>query len=61
MQTQDLLDKKQAARRLRCCQRTLDYRLRLGEIPFVKLGRHVRFIREDLEKYILAHRIGAAK
>jgi excisionase family DNA binding protein len=57
-QTETLFDKREAAHKLRCCVRTLDYRLKRGQIPFVKLGKNVRFIPADIEAYIQAHRIG---
>jgi excisionase family DNA binding protein len=53
-----LLDKFEAAERLRISMRNLDNRIKNGTIPFVKLGKLVRFIPSDIEKFIEAHKIG---
>jgi excisionase family DNA binding protein len=52
----DLLDKKQAAQRLHCSLRTINNRIKARSIPFVKLGKSVRFIPADLERFIYEHR-----
>jgi excisionase family DNA binding protein len=54
----NLLDKIETAERLRISLRTLDNRIKAGTIPFVRLGKLVRFIPSDIEKFIEAHRIG---
>jgi excisionase family DNA binding protein len=53
-----LLDKIQTAERLNISLRTLDNRIKAGAIPFVRLGKLVRFIPSDIEKFIEAHKIG---
>jgi excisionase family DNA binding protein len=54
----ELLDRKQAARRLKFSTRKLYNETKDGRIPHVRLGRLVRFIPGDLDAYIEAHRIG---
>jgi excisionase family DNA binding protein len=56
--SENLLSKTQAAQRLGVSVRNLDYRVKDGSIPFVKIGRLLRFIPSDIEKFIEAHRIG---
>jgi len=58
--SENLLSKTQAAQRLGVSIRNLDYHIKDGSIPFVKIGRLLRFIPADLERYIMAHRIGGA-
>ena len=53
-----LLDKIQTAERLNISLRTLDNRIKAGAIPFVRLGKLVRFIPSDIAKFIEAHRVG---
>lgn len=33
--------------------------VRAGRLPHVKIGRHIRFLRGDLEAWILTRRVGA--
>jgi excisionase family DNA binding protein len=54
----NLLDKIETAERLRISLRTLDNRIKAGTIPFVRLGKLVRFIPSDIEKFIEAHKVG---
>jgi excisionase family DNA binding protein len=54
----NLLDKIETAERLRISLRTLDNRIKAGTIPFVRLGKLVRFVPSDIEKFIEAHKIG---
>ncbi|HJY53426.1 MAG TPA: helix-turn-helix domain-containing protein [Candidatus Udaeobacter sp.] len=56
--SENLLSKTQAAQRLGVSVRNLDYRVKDGSIPFVKIGRLLRFIPSDIEKFIEAHKIG---
>jgi excisionase family DNA binding protein len=56
--SQSLLDKIQAAERINISLRNLDNRIKAGTIPFVKIGRLVRFIPSDIEKFIEAHKVG---
>jgi excisionase family DNA binding protein len=57
----NLLDKIETAKRLRISLRTLDNRIKAGTIPFVRLGKLVRFIPSDIEKFIEAHKVGGWK
>jgi len=59
--SENLLSKTQAAQRLGVSVRNLDYRVKDGSIPFVKIGRLLRFIPRDLDRFIQAHRIGGGK
>jgi excisionase family DNA binding protein len=54
----NLLSKAQAADRLNISLRTLDYKLKAGLLPHVRMGKLVRFIPSDIEKFIEAHKIG---
>jgi excisionase family DNA binding protein len=58
---QEILTTPEVAKELRVCSRTVTYRRERGEIPYLKLGRSVRFLRRDIEAYIAAHRIGHRK
>jgi excisionase family DNA binding protein len=51
--------RREAARRLRIGQRTLDRRQAEGLISYVKDGRRVLFREEDLVNYLEAHRVEA--
>ena len=55
---EDLMDKAQAAQRLNISQRTLDNRIKAGAIPFVKLGKLIRFIPADVQRFIESRRVG---
>lgn len=52
----NLLDKIETAERLRISLRTLDNRIKAG--TFVRLGKLIRFIPSDIEKFIEAHKVG---
>jgi len=54
-----LLSRRLAAQRLGLSLRTLDNRLKGGQLPYVKLGHLVRFKPEDLTAYIEQNRIPA--
>jgi excisionase family DNA binding protein len=56
MTHQALLDKKQAAKCLNVSLRTINRGIKARSIPFVKLGKSVRFIPADLERFIYEHR-----
>ncbi len=56
-----LLTVPEAAQQLRISIRNLNYRMQAGQIPFVKIGKSVRFLPVDLERYIDQHRIGGGK
>jgi excisionase family DNA binding protein len=53
-----LLDKAEAARRLGVSIRTIHNRIKAGTIPHVRLGKLIKFIPADLERFIQAHRVG---
>jgi excisionase family DNA binding protein len=55
-----LLDKKETAVLLNISLRNLNTKLKAGAIPHVRLGKLVRFIPSDLDRYIQSHRIGGA-
>ena len=53
-----LLTREQAAKRINCSQRNL-HNLRVGgQLPYVKIGKLIRFIPADVDEYVKAHRIG---
>lgn len=58
--TTGLLDTEDVARRAKVCERTVTYwrDRKKDPLPHVRLGRAVRFIPEDVEAFIRAHRIG---
>jgi excisionase family DNA binding protein len=56
--TDHLLDKWQVLERLKMSLRTLDNHIKAGTIPYVKLGKFVRFIPSDIDKFIKSHKIG---
>jgi excisionase family DNA binding protein len=56
-----LLDKIETAELLNISLRTLNNKLKAGAIPHVRLGKLVRFIPSDLERYIQANRIGGGE
>ncbi len=45
-----LLEKAEMGRFLRICSRSLDARMKDGSIPFIKLGRSVRFDLKDVKR-----------
>lgn len=53
-----LLDASQAARLLGIPRSSVYEYAKRGELPHVKLGRHVKFIRSDLERALAERRIG---
>lgn len=60
MATQRLLDTKQTAELLSISERHLRELCYRREVPFVKVGRLVRFDVKAIEKYIAANTIKAA-
>lgn len=54
-----LMDKARTAQRLNISTRTLDNRIKAGVIPFVKLGKLIRFIPADVQQFIESKRIVA--
>lgn len=56
--SEPLLD-AQAAAQLLAVRRSWVYEaVRDGRLPHVKVGRHVRFLRSDLERWVFAQRRG---
>jgi hypothetical protein len=53
-----LLKKKDVTALLRISMRTLDYRIRDGSIPYIKVGGAVRFLPRDIDNLIASRRIG---
>jgi excisionase family DNA binding protein len=53
----DLLTKRQLARKLQIAPRTLDLWMRKGRIPFLKLGKSVRFRWQDVLEKLSAYRV----
>ena len=56
LQREDLLDAGQVAELLGLKCSTVEDYARRGELPCVRLGRHPRFLRADVEAYVLSHR-----
>jgi excisionase family DNA binding protein len=56
-----VIKKPQACERLVISQRTLDYKISRGEIPYLKFGGAVRFLESDIDDYIARHRVAAKK
>jgi len=54
---ESLLTRDEAAHHLKISTRKLRYEVKAKRIPFVQLGRLVRFIRADLDAYVHGHRI----
>lgn len=54
-----LMDAQEAGAALGYTARTMLELARRGDIGHVRLGRRVRFTRQDIEDYIEAHRVGA--
>lgn len=53
-----LLDAEAAAKYLNCSTRLVRELWNRREIPAIKVGRLVRFHKDDLDKYIDSHRTG---
>lgn len=51
-----LLTKKQVAELLGTSAKTIDRRIRSGDLPVIRDGRIVRVHPEDLERYLAKHR-----
>jgi len=56
-----LLTVPEAAQQLRISIRNLNYRMKSGQIPYLKIGKSVRFLQGDLARFIDQHRIGGGK
>lgn len=55
-----LIDEREAARLLGCCQRTVWAIRQAGDIPHIRLRGSVRYALSDLEKYIADQRVSAS-
>jgi excisionase family DNA binding protein len=53
-----LLDTAVAARLLSVRPSWIYEAVRAGRIPHLKIGRHIRFLRSDLEDWVVSRRIG---
>jgi excisionase family DNA binding protein len=56
----DILTREQVAELLGLRPSTVDDLRRRGELPELRLGRHRRFLRADIETFVLASRNGGA-
>jgi excisionase family DNA binding protein len=54
-----LYDDDQAAQYLNTSKRHLERRRAERQLPFVRVGRKIRYKKSDLDAYIEAHRVGA--
>jgi excisionase family DNA binding protein len=54
---QGLLKKSELAERLAISQRTLDLWMSMGRIPFLKVGRSVRFFLPDVLARLQSYRV----
>ena len=57
----DLLKKPQVCQRLSISKRTLNYRIKDGTIPHVRIGGSVRFVPGDIDNLIKLSRVGGVK
>lgn len=60
-QTNALMNSSEAASYLRVSLSRIRYEVHLGRIPHIKIGRSVRFEREELLKWIEGHKVAARK
>jgi len=54
-----LMDADQAARLLGLPRSSIYAYAKRGELPHVKIGRHLKFIRADLERALAGRRVGS--
>ena len=57
MTTQNLLTKRDLASMAKVYPRTIDNWMARGWLPFLKLGKSVRFLPSDVQKFIESHRV----
>ncbi len=57
MSTENLLGKQDIAERLSVSRREVDYLIAARAIPFIKIGRCVRFLAADVERFIESRRV----
>jgi excisionase family DNA binding protein len=53
-----LLDAEEAALLLGIPRSSIYAYAKRGELPYVKIGRHVKFVRSDLERTLIERRVG---
>ncbi len=53
-----LLDASAAARLLSVRPSWIYEAVRAGRLPHLKIGRHIRFLRSDLEDWVVTRRVG---
>ena len=58
--SEPLLDAAAAARLLGVRPSWIYEAVRDGRLPHVKIGRHIRFLRSDLEEWVLSRRAGGS-
>ena len=58
LERSDILTKEQVADLLGLRPSTVDDLRRRGELPTIRLGRHYRFLRSDIERFVLLSREG---
>jgi excisionase family DNA binding protein len=56
--TPAILTRKQVAKLLQIGQSTLDTCVLASELPKLKFGKTVRYLRSDVERYVMTKRIG---
>ena len=52
----DILDREQVGELLGLRPSTVDDLRRRGDLPAIRLGRHRRFLRADVEQFVVANR-----
>jgi len=57
LEINELLTKPDIANQARVCPRTVDYWMKQGWLPFLKLGKSVRFLPADFQKFIESRRV----
>jgi len=57
MQTDEVMDYKGLSAYLKFAQNTLRHKVMLGEIPFFKIGRSVRFSKKDIDAWLAGKRL----
>ncbi|MGH7314708.1 MAG: helix-turn-helix domain-containing protein [Candidatus Rokuibacteriota bacterium] len=58
MLAEPLLDAPAAARLLSVRPSWVYEAVRAGRLPHLKIGRHIRFLRSDLEDWVVTRRVG---
>ncbi|MGJ8673724.1 helix-turn-helix transcriptional regulator [Rubritalea sp.] len=55
--SKELIDYREAARRLKLCRRSVELLVKRGEIPHIKIGRSVRFDWNSVIKALTKHSV----